>query len=68
MSVIIFIAGVSTGVVMLLIGDMMSIILSDQWMVVDGKVHSIAWILVNYIMPTLSVILLVKLLRRTKRD
>ena len=68
MSVIIFIAGVSTGMALMLFGDMMSVIVSDQWMVVDGKVHSIAWMLVHYIMPTLSVLLLVKLLRRTKRS
>ncbi len=67
MGLILFVAGMSAGVCMMLLGDMMSIILSDQWMVVDGKIHSIAWLLVDYIMPILSVLLLVQLLRRTKK-
>lgn len=68
MNVIIFIAGVSMGMALMLAGDAITSTLSDPWLVVSTKIESTAWILVHYFMPTLSVLLLAVLLRRTKKD
>ena len=67
MGAILFVAGLSTGIALMLLGDTLTIIVSDQWMVVENKVMSIASLLLDYAMPILSVLLLVQLLRRTKR-
>lgn len=67
MGAILFLAGVSAGIAVMLLGDTLTIIISDQWMVVENKVTSIASLLLDYVMPILSVVLLVQLLRRTKK-
>lgn len=67
MGAILFIAGVAAGMCLMLLGDMLSVIVSDRYLVVEGHVTSIGSILLDYVMPILSVVLLVKLLRRTKK-
>lgn len=67
MGAILFIAGVSAGIALMLLGDTLTIIISDRWMVFENQAMSIASLLLDYVMPTLSVVLLVKLLRRTKK-
>lgn len=67
MGAILFIAGVGAGMCLMLLGDMLSVIVSDRYLVVEGHVMSFASILLDYAMPILSVLLLVKLLRRTKK-
>ena len=67
MSSILFVAGVGAGMFLMLLGDMLSVIVSDRLLVVEGHVMSFASLLLDYVMPVLSVVLLVQLLRRTKK-
>lgn len=67
MSAILFLAGTSAGIALMLLGDTLIIIISDQWIVLENKVMFIASILLDYFVPILSVVLLVQLLRRTKK-
>ncbi len=62
----IFIAGFALGIFFMNAGDMLSV-LWDRLLVLEGFAAQVGLTLVSDVMPIISVLLLVKLLRQTKR-